>query len=278
MGTTIKGRSVVGSLSVSTTINGKTESTTVNVYQQANKIESYGTPTGRTLSVSDIPASGGTVSRGTLGGTITQSCTYTSGSNGTLTNPTITSSSYSTSVTASSLGTTIKDRTKIGTLTYTYVCNKKTGSISADVYQQANNATDITYGDWSVSLSANKYTTSASPAPAGGGTAVITSSASRSRIQNYTSGATSKLSNETVSPALSITGAGFSLSDTTVTVNNRSNVEGSQRTAIVTATISGVTKSITLYQALNKITSITATGSASSYTVMNISAGGGTVT
>lgn len=278
LGTTIKDRSIVGTLSVSTTINGKTESTTVDVYQQANKIESYGIPAGRTLSVSDIPASGGTISRGTLGGTITQSCTYTSGSNGTLTNPTITSSSYSSSITADSLGTTIKDRTKIGTLTYTYVCNKRTGSVSADVYQQANEATDITYGDWSVSLSANKYTTSSSPAPAGGGTAAITSSASRSRIQNYTSGATSKLSNETASPSLSVTGSGFSLSGTTVTVNNRSNVEGGQRTASVTATISGVTKSITLYQALNKITSITATGSASSYTVMNISAGGGTVT
>ena len=278
LGTTIKNRSIVGSLTVSTTINGKTESTTADVYQQANRIESYGTPTGRTLSVSDIPASGGTVSRGTLGGTITQSCTYTSGSNGTLTNPTIISSSYSASITAESLGTTIKDRTKIGTLTYTYVCNKKTGSVSADVYQQANNATDITYGDWTVSLSANKYTTSSSPAPAGGGTAVITSSASRTRTQNYTSGATSKLSNETATPTLSISGTGFSLSGTTVTVANRSNVEGNQRTASVTATISGVTKSITLYQALNKITSITATGAASSYEVMNISAGGGTVT
>ena len=256
LGTTIKDRSVVGSLSVSTTINGKTESTTVDVYQQANRIESYGIPTGRTLSVSDIPASGGTISRGTLGGTITQSCTYTSGSNGSLTNPTITSSSYSSSITADSLGTTIKGRTKIGTLIYSYVCNKRTGSVSADVYQQANEATDITYGDWSVSLSANKYTTSSSPAPAGGGTVAITSSASRSRIQNYTSGDTSTLSNETATPTLSISGTGFSLSGTTVTVNNRSNVEGGQRTASVTATISGVTKSITLYQALNTITSI----------------------
>lgn len=278
LGTTIKGRSIVGSLSVSTTINGKTESTTVDVYQQANKIESYGIPTGRTLSVSDIPASGGTISRGTLGGTITQSCTYTSGSNGSLTNPTITSSSYSSSITADSLGTTIKDRTKIGTLTYTYVCNKRTGSISADVYQEANEATEITYGSWVISLNSNRYSTSTSPCPAGGGTATITRSASRTRTQHYTSGDTSTLSNETATPTLSISGTGFSLSGTTVTVNNRSNVEGGQRTASVTATISGVTKSITLYQALNKITSITATGSASSYTVMNISAGGGTVT
>ena len=278
LGTTIKDRSIVGSLSVSTTINGKTESTTADVYQQANRIESYGTPTGRTLSVSDIPASGGTISRGTLGGTITQSCTYTSGSNGTLTNPTITSSSYSTSITADSLGTTIKDRTKIGTLTYTYICNKKTGSISADVYQQANNATDITYGDWNVSLSANKYTTSSSPAPAGGGTAAITSSASRTRIQNYTSGATSKLSNETVSPSLSVTGSGFSLSGSNVIIANRATTEGSSRTGSVTATHGGVSKSITLYQAENKLTGVSANGVASTGTVLNVYSTGGKVT
>ena len=278
LGTTIKDRSIVGSLSVSTTINGKTESTTADVYQQANRIESYGTPTGRTLSVSDIPASGGTISRGTLGGTITQSCIYTSGSNGTLTNPTITSSSYSASITAESLGTAIKDRTKIGTLTYTYVCNKKTGSVSADVYQQANNATDITYGDWAVSLSANKYTTSSSPAPAGGGTAVITSSASRTRTQNYTSGATSKLSNETATPTLSISGTGFSLSGSNVAVANRATTEGSSRTGSITATYGGVSKSITLYQAENKLVAVSATGSASTGTVLNVSPAGGTVT
>ena len=228
--------------------------------------------------MSDIPASGGTISRGTLGGTITQSCTYTSGSNGTLTNPTITSSSYSKSITADSLGTTIKDRTKIGTLTYTYVCNKRTGSISADVYQQANDATDITYGDWSISLSANKYTTSSSSAPASGGTAAITSRASRSRTQNYTSGDTSKLSNETATPTLSVTGSGFTLSGATVTVANRTNVEGSSRAGSVTATHGGVSKSITLYQAENKLVAVSATGSASLGTVTNVYATGGKVT
>lgn len=228
--------------------------------------------------MSDIPASGGTISRGTLGGTITQSCTYTSGSNGTLTNPTITSSSYSASITAGSLGTTIKDRTKVGTLTYTYVCNKKTGSISADVYQQANNTTDITYGDWNVSLSANKYTTSSSPAPASGGTVAITSSASRSRIQNYTSGDTSKLSNETASPSLNVTGSGFTLSESNVIVANRTTTEGSSRTGSVTATYGGVSKSIALYQAENKLTGVTITGSTSNGTVINIAAGGGKVT
>lgn len=278
LGTTIKDRSIVGSLSVSTTINGKTESTTVDVYQQANKIESYGIPTGRTLSVSDIPASGGTISRGTLGGIITQSYTYTSGSNGTLTNPTITSSSYSNSITADSLGTTIKDRTKIGTLTYTYVCNKKAGSISADVYQQANNTTDITYGDWNVSLSANKYTTSSSPAPASGGTVSITSSASRSRIQNYTSGATSKLSNETASPSLNVTGSGFTLNGSNVIIANRTNIEGSSRTGSVTAAYDGVSKSIALYQAENKLVAVSANGVASIGTVLNIYASGGKVT
>lgn len=114
--------------------------------------------------------------------------------------------------------------------------------------------------------------------PASGGTAAITSSASRSRIQNYTSGDTSKLSNEIVTPSLSITGSGFSLSGSNVIVANRTTTEGSSRTGSVTATYGGVSKSIALYQAENKLTGVTITGSTSDGTVMNISADGGKVT
>lgn len=120
--------------------------------QEANSITAYGTPTGRTLAVSDIPASGGTVSSGTLGGTITQSRTYTSGSTDSVSNPTASASSYSAAISANNLGTTIKSKTSIGTLTYYYTCNGIQGSVSATVYQAANAATSITYGTPSVSL------------------------------------------------------------------------------------------------------------------------------
>lgn len=126
--------------------NNKPLSVSVVLTQAENKVESYGTPTGRTLSVSDVPASGGTVSSGTLGGTITQTRTFSSRASDTITNPTVTSSSYSAGVSNGSLGNTVVPRTKIGTLTYSYVCNGQKGSVSADVYQAVNQVESIKIG------------------------------------------------------------------------------------------------------------------------------------
>ena len=257
LGTTIKSRTQVGTLTATVTMNEKSGKGSAAVYQAANAITGYGVPTGRTLSVADIPAKGGSVSSGTVGGTITQTRTYTSGSTDTLSNPTVSASSYSAAVSAPSLGTTIKSRTQVGTLTYYYTCNGKQGSVSAAVYQAANAATTISYGSWVISVSANRYTSSASACPASGGSATITRSASRTRTQHYTSGATSALSAETATPTLSIRGAGVTLSGTTVTIADRVATIGVARSATVTATYSGASKTLTLYQALNTITSLT---------------------
>ena len=163
-------------------------SKTATCTQEANSVTAYGTPTGRTLAVSDIPASGGTVSSGTLGGTITQSRTYTSGSTDSVSNPTVSASSYSAAISANNLGTTIKSKTSIGTLTYYYTCNGIQGSVSATVYQAANAATSITYGTPSVSLAVSDIPAS------GGSISSGTVTYSQSRTQNYTSGGTAALS------------------------------------------------------------------------------------
>ena len=276
LGTTIKGRTQVGTLTATVTMNGKSGKGSAVVYQAANAITGYGVPTGRTLSVADIPAKGGSVSSGTVGGTITQTRTYTSGSTDTLTNPTVSASSYSAAVSAPSLGTTVKRRTSVGTLTYYYTCNGKQGRVSATVYQAANEATTISYGSWVISVSANRYTSSASACPASGGTATITRSASRTRTQNYTSGATSALSAETATPTLSISGAGFTLSGTTVTIASRAAMIGAARTATVTATHSGVSKAVTLYQTLNTITSLEVIGSGGGPLITDVPASSGT--
>lgn len=189
--------------------------------QAANNIESYGIPTGRTLSVSDIPAAGGTISSGTLGGTITQTRTFSSGSSDTITNPTVTSSSYSAGVSNGSLGNKVVPRTKIGTLTYSYVCKGKTGSVSADVYQQANNETSITYGTPVVALSVSDI-------PASGGTVSSgTVTYTQTRVQNYTSGGTRGLSNVT---------SGGSISYSTAISANSKGTTVSSRTKIGTLT------------------------------------------
>ena len=203
---------------------------TLTITQSSGQtITSYGDITINGGSATDIPASGGTVKAS--GCTATIQVTYSSGSTGSVTVPT--ENITYTEVSAASLGTTVKSRTKVGTSTCTVSYQGKTATKDFDVYQQANTRStdDIDYGAWQVSVSANPTTVAAS-----GGTSTITRSASRTRVQNYsyTSGATSQssLSNETGTPTLSIAGSGFSLNSTIVTAS--SNVPAKTYTLSVT--------------------------------------------
>lgn len=132
-GTTIVGDSSANTLTI--TYSGKTIS--VVFKRQANAITGYGTPTGGTISYATIPASGGTVSSGTIGGTVSQTRTFTSGATDVYSVSTPTGGTFN-SVTAPSLGTTIKNSTVVGTLTYTYTLNGKTGTIGTTIAQQGN--------------------------------------------------------------------------------------------------------------------------------------------
>lgn len=166
-------------------------------------------------SVSDIPASGG--SRSSFSTMPSYSQTW--GWNGSTTGGgTITSGasiSYGTAVSAGSLGTTVKSRTQVGTLTGTLSLNGKTESVSVPVYQAANEFTGYTYGSWSVSLMANFYTIGNT-----GGSITLYPSASRPRYANYTSGSNTKDGSDSATPSLSTNGtSGFSLSGTTLLVS-----------------------------------------------------------
>ena len=276
------------SCTVTASYSGAT-SKSVTIYQEANAATTitYGTPT-VTLKVADIPASGGTVSSGIVTYSQSRTQNYTSGATSALSALTSGGSvSYSSAVSASSLNKTVKDRTKIGILTAIVAMNGKSGSDSADVYQQANTKTtgDITYGNWVISISASNYNSNLRPAPASGGTCTITTSASRTRTQNYsyTSGATSTeaLSSETGTPTIQVQGAGLlqSSSDPTkVSWANRGNIVGGARTGIVNATYSGVTKGITLYQEANaQESTIYGTPEVTIESVADIPASGGSV-
>ena len=175
--------------------------------------------------------------------------------------------------------------------------------VTADeiVYQQENKTTSsstssTSYGDWKVSVSANRYTTSSSPCPASGGTCTITRSASRSKTVTttttvtYTSGdsdvsSTPTTTTETATPTLSISGSGASLSGTTVTWASRGTTTGSVRSATVTATHSGVSATEVVYQQANQIDSVSygewqVTCSGSNYTSASnpVPASGGSYT
>ena len=213
---------------------------TQTVSQQANQITAYGNPTGGSLTVNDIPASGGTISSGTIGGTVSQTRTYTSGSNDTYSQATPTNGTYSAGISGSNLGTTITNRTSKGTLTYTYTLNGKSGSISATVYQQANTWVD------------NRMTLSASSTSIGAGGGTVTLHTVVYRM--YTSG-TEVLGGNDLVTSWSGSATGFTLSGFSLTAANRGTTVGNARSITITATYAHLTSnSVTVTQAANSPT------------------------
>ena len=244
----------------STKVNGSIRGTQT-VSQQANQITAYGNPTGGSLTVNDIPASGGTISSGTIGGTVSQTRTYTSGSNDTYSQATPTNGTYSAGISGSNLGTTITSRTSKGTLTYSYTLNGKSGSISATVYQQAN-----TWKDNRMTLSA-----SSTSIGAGGGTVTLHTVVYRM----YTSGTEGLGGNDLVT-SWSGSATGFTLSGFSLTAANRGTTVGNARSITLTATYAHLTSnSVTVTQAAN---SLTWNNPVITFSYPEIPASGGTIT
>lgn len=123
------------------------------------------------------------------------------------------------------------------TLTASYVGLSKTVTIT----QQAGAKVYSAWSAWAVSISASTQTIGAS-----GGTSTITTSASRSRTWTWNGVGTTHTDTETGTPTLSGTATGFTLRGTTVTASN--NESTNSRSINITATHSGVTKSITISQ------------------------------
>lgn len=122
-------------------------------------------------------------------------------------------------------------------LTASYVGLSKTVTIT----QAAGSKVYSAWSAWTVSISASTQTIGAS-----GGTSTITTSASRSRTWTWNGVGTIHTDTETGTPTLSGTATGFTLSGTTVTASN--NESTNSRSINITATHSGVTKSITISQ------------------------------
>lgn len=180
-------------------------------------------------AVSDIPASGGTRSSFSTMPSYSQTWGWNGSTTGGGTITSGASISYGTAVSAGSLGTTVKSRTQVGTLTGTLSLNGKTKSVSVPVYQAANEFTGYTYGSWNVSLTASSYTIGNT-----GGSVTLYPSASRPRYANYTSGSNTRDGSDSATPSLGTNGiSGFSLSGTTLSASE--NTSTSSRTIRVMA-------------------------------------------
>ena len=159
-------------------VNGQTLTHTDFVRQHPNKV-TY-TLSSASVSLDDIPASGGSADSPSF---ISASgkIDYSSGESDT---PSITSSdviiTLSKTVNGSNLGSTIKARTKLDTVTATINWNGSQITQSIDVYQQAN---QVTY-------SSVNATSSTVIIPKTGGDVDIAAKVSPNQTATYTSGAT----------------------------------------------------------------------------------------
>lgn len=229
--------------------NSKTvKSTSGGVY-------TYGNITAGTVTNGIIPASGGsaTATAGNGSQTWNKSATittyeYTSGATKDVTTEAASSGTAnvvpnvaSITATASSKGTTVSVQTTVKSQAVTWSANGKSASGTMYIYQAANSIDSYNYGSWNIAISANPTTIAAS-----GGTSTITARCTRTKTPIYTSGSTGTATTESATPTLAISGAGFTLSGTTVTAS-KNNVAA--RTATVTASYSGATsKSVTITQ------------------------------
>lgn len=213
-------RSIVVTGKYSNTFDGQTVSSTITIYQEANEA-SYGTLTGGSISASNISASGGTSS--TRVTNMSQTISYTSGSTraGTVTY------SKTSEITVSSLGTTVKARTKVGQVTVTYTGE---GSVTAkktvDIYQAENKVTNSNYNP-RITAYGTPTISIGSGLTAAGGSASVSASVTNTETYNtlYSSGATGPNQTRSVGGSLSISmtangNSRFSLSGNTITHSN----------------------------------------------------------
>lgn len=265
-------RSIVVTGKYSNTFDGQTVSSTITIYQEANEA-SYSALTGGSVSASDIPASGGTSS--TSVSNMSQTISYTSGSTraGTVTY------SKTSEITVSSLGTTVKARTKVGQVTVTYTGE---GSVTADktvdIYQAENKVTNSNYNP-RITAYGTPTISIGSGLTAAGGSATVSASVTNTETYNalYSSGATSPNQTRSVGGSLSIsmTANGnnrFSLSGNTITHSSMGTNETTDTITIKAVNDGDSSKSSTASKSIVNSKTVKST-SGGVYTYGNITAG-----
>lgn len=265
-------RSIVVTGKYSNTFDGQTVSSTITIYQEANEA-SYGALTGGSVLASDIPASGGTSS--TSISNMSQTISYTSGSTraGTVTY------SKTSEITVSSLGTTVKARTKIGQVTVTYTGEGgATANKTVDIYQSENKVTNSNYNP-RITAYGTPAVSIGSGLTAAGGSATVSASVTNTETYNalYSSGATGPNQTRSVGGSLSISmtvngNSRFSLSGNTITHSSMGTNETTDTITIKAVNNGDNSKSATTSKSITNSKTIKST-SGGVYTYGNITAG-----
>jgi hypothetical protein len=265
-------RSIVVTGKYSNTFDGQTVSSTITIYQEANEA-SYGALTGGSILASDIPASGGTSL--TSISNMSQTISYTSGSTraGTVTY------SKTSEITVSSLGTTVKARTKVGQVTVTYTGE---GSVTAkktvDIYQAENKVTNSNYNP-RITAYGTPTISIGSGLTAAGGSATVSASVTNTETYNalYSSGATGPNQTRSVGGSLSISmtangNSRFSLSGNTIIHSSMGTNETTDTITIKAVNDGDSSKSATASKSITNIKTVKST-SGGIYTYGDVIAG-----
>lgn len=254
------------------TFDGQTVSSTITIYQEANEA-SYGALTGGSVLASDIPASGGTSS--TSISNMSQTISYTSGSTraGTVTY------SKTSEITVSSLGTTVKARTKVGQVTVTYTGEGgATANKTVNIYQAENKVTNSNYNP-RITAYGTPTISIGSGLTAAGGSATISVSVINTETYNalYSSGAIGPNQTRSVTGAvlISMTANGnnrFSLSGNTITHSSMGTNETTDTVTIKAVNNRNSSKSATASKSITNSKTVKST-SGGIYTYGDVIAG-----
>lgn len=265
-------RSIVVTGKYSNTFDGQTVSSAITIYQEANE-DSYGALTGGSVSASDIPASGGTSSTSVTN--MSQTISYTSGSTraGTVTY------SKTSEITVSSLGTTVKVRTKVGQVTVTYTGEGgATANKTVNIYQAENKVTNSNYNP-RITAYGTPTISIGSGLTAAGGSAKVSASVTNTETYNalYSSGATGPNQTRSVTGSLSISmtangNSRFSLSGNTITHSSMRTNETTDTVTIKAVNNGDNSKSATASKSITNSKTVKST-SGGVYTYGNITAG-----
>lgn len=265
-------RSIVVTGKYSNTFDGQTVSSTITIYQEANEA-SYSALTGGSVLASDIPASGGTSS--TSISNMSQTISYTSGSTraGTVTY------SKTSEITVSSLGTTVKARTKVGQVTLTYTGEGgATANKTVDIYQAENKVTNSNYNP-RITAYGTPTISIGSGLTAAGGSATVSASVTNTETYNalYSSGAIGPNQTRSVGGSLSISmtangNSRFSLSGNTITHSSMGTNETTDTVTIKAVNDGDSSKSATASKSIVNSKTVKST-SGGVYTYGNITAG-----
>lgn len=265
-------RSIVVTGKYSNTFDGQTVSSTITIYQEVNEA-SYGALTGGSVLASDIPASGGTSS--TSISNMSQTISYTSGSTraGTVTY------SKTSEITVSSLGTTVKARTKVGQVTVTYTGEGGvTVNKTVNIYQAENKVTNSNYNP-RITAYGTPTVSIGSGLTAAGGSTKVSASVTNTETYNalYSSGAIGPNQTRSVGGSLSISmtangNSRFSLSGNTITHSSMGTNETTDTVTIKAVNNGDNSKSATASKSITNSKTVKST-SGGVYTYGNITAG-----